>query len=201
MAERLLVGAVVGAQGLGGLLRVKSFTQNPEDLAAYGPVDMEAANGSVTKVTLKVTGTAKGVVIVRASGVADRTQAEALKGARFFVNRAALPEAEDDEFYLDDLIGLTAEREDGTPLGRVKAVYDFGAGNIIELEGPAGNLMLPFNEDVVPEVDLEGKRIVVVVPLMSGGQSDLEAEAAEDDESDDADDDDDDQEAVHDTRH
>jgi 16S rRNA processing protein RimM len=187
MAERLLVGAVVGAQGLGGLLRVKSFTHNPEDLAAYGPVDMEAANGTVTKVTLKVTGTAKGVVIVKATGISDRTQAEALKGARFFVDRDALPEAEDDEFYLEDLIGLKAEREDGTPMGQVKAVYDFGAGNIIELDGPAGNLMLPFNEDVVPEVDLEGGRIVVAPPAMSGTQADMEAEA-EDDEDEDGDD-------------
>lgn len=197
MAERLLVGAVVGAQGLGGLLRVKSFTSNPEDLAAYGPVEMEAANGTVSKVTLKVTSTAKGVVIVRVAGIADRTQAEALKGARFFVDRAALPEADEDEFYLEDLIGLTAEGEDGTPMGRVKAVYDFGAGEIIELEGPAGNLMLPFTEAVVPEIDLEGKRVVIVMPAMTGGQSDLEAEAAEEDDEDD----DGAQEVVRDTRH
>jgi 16S rRNA processing protein RimM len=100
------------------------------------------------------------------------------------------------------LIGLAAVREDGTPMGRVKAVYDFGAGNIIELEGEAGNLMLPFNEDVVPEVDLEGKRIVIAPPLMTGSQSDLEAEAAEDldDDEDDAEDGDD-EEAANATRH
>jgi 16S rRNA processing protein RimM len=163
---------------------------------------MEAANGTVTKVTLKVTGTAKGVVIVKATGVSDRTQAEALKGARFFVDREALPEADDDEFYLEDLIGLKAEREDGTPLGRVKAVYDFGAGNILELDGPAGNLMLPFNEDVVPEVDLDGGRIVVAPPVMTGSQADMEAEAGGEAEADDeGEDDDDDQEADHATRH
>lgn len=198
MAERLLVGAVVGAQGLGGLLRVKSFTANPEDLAAYGPVEMEAANGTVTKVTLKVTGTAKGVVIVKATGIADRTQAEALKGARFFVDREALPEAEEDEYYLEDLIGLTAELEDGTRYGRVKAVYDFGAGTVLELDTPEGSVMLPFSETAVPEVDLEGKRVVVVPLEMSGDQSDMEAEAAEDDDEDE---DDDDQEADNATRH
>jgi 16S rRNA processing protein RimM len=180
MAERLLVGAVVGAQGLCGLLRVKSFTHNPEDLAAYGPVEMEAADGTVTRVTLKVTGTAKGLMIVRAGGIADRTRAEALKGARFFVDRAALPAVEDDEFYTDDLIGLMAERADGTRIGRVKAVYDFGAGDVIEIEGPGGGLMLPFTQDTVPEVDLDGGRIMVVPPVMTGSAADRDAEAAED---------------------
>ncbi|HEY1720041.1 MAG TPA: ribosome maturation factor RimM [Magnetospirillaceae bacterium] len=200
MAERLLVGAVVGAQGLGGLLRVKSFTDNPADLAAYGPVDMEAANGTVTKVTLQVTGTAKGVVIVKASGVADRTQAEALKGARFFVDREALPEADDDEYYLEDLIGLTAELEDGTRYGRIKAVYDFGAGTILEIDTPDGSVMLSFSEEAVPEVDLEGKRVIVAPPAMSGDHDDMETESAEEDDEDE-DDEDDDQEGDHVTRH
>src|SRR5579871_3969404 len=132
MAERILVGAVVGAQGLSGLLRVKSFTANPADLAAYGPVELESADGKTKRsVTLKVTGTAKGVVIVRADGIVDRTQAEALKGAQLFVARAALPAVEEDEFYLSDLLGLAAEREDGTALGTVKAIHDYGAGEVV----------------------------------------------------------------------
>src|SRR5579871_316401 len=133
MSDRLLVGVVVGAQGLGGLMRVKSFTHNPADLAAYGPVEDESGQ---KKLALKVTSQSKGVVIVRASGVADRNQAEAMKGTKLFVPRAALPAPEEDEFYSSDLVGLAAERADGTKLGRVKAVHDFGAGEIIELEGP-----------------------------------------------------------------
>lgn len=179
MTERILVGAVVGAQGLGGLLRVKSFTANPADLAAYGAVDLEAADGKTRQVELKVTGTAKGVVIVRAGGIADRTQAEALKGARLFVARAALPAVAEDEFYLSDLLGLAAERVDGTPLGTVRAIHDFGAGNVLELTGGGGSLMLPFTQDVVPVVDLAGKRIVVAPPVMTGSETedrDVESE-------------------------
>ena len=182
MTERILVGAVVGAQGLAGLLRVKSFTANPEDLAAYGPVDLESADGKTrqAKIAVTVTGTAKGVVIVRAAGVADRTQAEALKGARLFVARDALPAVEEDEFYLSDLIGLVAEREDGSRLGTVKAIHDFGAGDVIELAGPGGSLMLPFTGDTVPVVDLANRRLVVVVPAMTGNEAeDREIETRE----------------------
>jgi 16S rRNA processing protein RimM len=193
MVERILVGAVVGAQGLAGLLRVKSFTANPGDLAAYGPVDLESADGKTSrqKVAVKVTGQAKGVVIVRAAGVADRTQAEALKGARLFVAREALPEVEADEFYLTDLIGLAAEAEDGRALGTVKAIHDFGAGEVIELAGIdlpglGASLMLPFTQDVVPVVDLANRRLVVVVPAMTGSEvedRDAEEEDVRDAES------------------
>lgn len=180
MAERLLVGVVVGAQGLGGLLRVKSFTQDPADLAAYGPVDAEAATGApLRQLTLKVTGTAKDAMIVRAAGVTDRTQAEALKGARFFVDRDALPETEEDEYYASDLVGMEAVLADGTAIGRVKAVYDFGAGDVIEIEGNGASQMLSFTHDTVPEVDLEARRIVVVPPALSGDEADAAREAGD----------------------
>ena len=177
MSGRLLVGVVVGAQGLGGLMRVKSFTHNPADLAAYGPVEDEAGE---RRLALKVTGAAKGVVIVRASGIADRNQAEAMKGAKLYVRRTALPAVDEDEFYASDLVGLVAVREDGTALGRVKAVHDFGAGEVLELEGLGAALMLPFTRDVVPVVDIAKGRIVVVPPLTigeEGGPEPAEAEA------------------------
>lgn len=180
MAERLLVGVVVGAQGLGGLLRVKSFTQDPADLAAYGPVDAESATGApLRQLTLQVTGTAKDAMIVRAAGVTDRTQAEALKGARFFVDRDALPETEEDEYYASDLVGMEAVLADGTAIGRVKAVYDFGAGDVIEIEGNGASQMLSFTHDTVPEVDLEARRIVVVPPALSGDEADAAREAGD----------------------
>ena len=177
MAERVLVGVVVGAQGLGGALRVKSFTSNPADLAAYGPVEDDQGHSH----RLRVVGEAKGVVLVKLDGVTDRTRAEALKGARFYVARAALPAAEDDEYYLADLIGLAAERADGTRLGKVKAVHDFGAGVSIELEGPGATLVLPFTQDVVPVVDIAGQRIVVVPPVMVGEREDGEGEGEDED--------------------
>ena len=170
MAERILVGVVVGAQGLSGVLRVKSFTQNPADLAAYGPVEDESGR----RLRLKVTSETKDAVMVRLEGVNDRTQAEALKGARFYVPRESLPAAEEDEYYLADLIGLVAERADGAVLGKVKAVHDFGAGVSIELEGPGASLVLPFTQDVVPVVDLAGRRLVVVPPAMTGDRQDEE---------------------------
>ena len=180
MTERVLVGVVVGAQGLGGILRVKSFTQNPTDLAAYGPVEDESGR----RFRLRVTSQSKDAVMVRLEGVNDRTQAEALKGTRFYVARAALPAAEEDEYYLADLIGLMAERADGTPLGKVKAVHDFGAGVSIELEGPGASLVLPFTQDVVPVVDIAGRRLVVVPPAMVGDEHE---EAGEDEEAEAAD--------------
>lgn len=181
MAERLLVGVVVGAQGLGGVVRVKSFTANPADLAAYGPVEDEAGR----TLALSVIGETKGVVLTRVAGVTDRNAADALKGARFYVSRDALPAPDEDEFYLADLVGLMAEREDGTALGRVKAVHDFGAGEIIELEGPGATVMLPFTRAVVPVVDLAGKRIVVAPPTVVGDEDgDSEARAHQDAEAD-----------------
>ena len=182
MAERLLVGVVVGAQGLGGVLRVKSFTHIPADMAAYGPVEDEAGR----KLALIVTGEAKGVLLARIEGVRDRNQAEALKGARFFVSRDALPAPDENEFYAADLVGLMAEREDGTTLGRVKAVHDFGAGELIELEGPGATLMLPFTQVVVPIVDLKGRRIVVVPPEVTGDEREDAEEDAEEEASDEA---------------
>ena len=180
MAERLLVGVVVGAQGLGGLLRVKSFTQDPTDLAAYGPVDAETADGKpLRQLALKVTGSAKDAMIVRAAGVTDRTQAEALKGARFYVDRDALPETEEDEYYAADLVGMEAVLADGTAIGTVRAVYDFGAGDVIEIEGQGASQMLSFTHDTVPEIDLEARRIVVVPPTLSGDEKDAALEATD----------------------
>ena len=180
MAERLLVGVVVGAQGLGGLLRVKSFTQDPADLAAYGPVDAETATGApLRKLALKVTGSAKDAMIVRAAGVTDRTQAEALKGTRLYIDRDALPETEEDEYYASDLVGMDAVLADGTAIGKVRAVYDFGAGDVIEIEGQGASQMLSFTHDTVPEIDLEARRIVVVPPALSGDEKDAAREAAD----------------------
>jgi 16S rRNA processing protein RimM len=158
------------------VVRVKSFTANPADLAAYGPVEDDAGR----TLALSVTGETKGVVLARIEGVKDRTQAEALKGARFYVSRDALPAPAEDEFYLADLVGLMAEREDGTALGRVKAVHDFGAGEVIELEGPGANVMLPFTRAVVPVIDVAGKRIVVVPPAVVGDED--APESADEDE-------------------
>jgi 16S rRNA processing protein RimM len=109
-------------------------------------------------------GGAKGVLTVRIDGVEDRSAAEALKGVKLYVPRSALPAPDEDEFYYSDLIGLTAVAMDGAELGKVRGVYDFGGGDVIELTGPQGTVMYPFTRAVVPVVDLAQGRIVIDPP-------------------------------------
>ena len=159
--ERLCLGVVVGARGLAGEVRIKSFTHAPADLCAYGPLTDETGGRTYE---VAVTGEAKGVVTARIEGVRDRTQAEKMKGTRLYVDRAALPPPEEDEFYHSDLIGLTAEAPQG-PLGTVRQVFDFGAGDVLEIAGGAfGTVMVPFTKEMVPVVDIAGGRLVIDPP-------------------------------------
>jgi 16S rRNA processing protein RimM len=166
--ERVCLGEVVGVHGVKGLVRVRPFTAEPEAFAAYGALQDETGR----RLKLEAVGRAKGVVLARVEGVADRTQAEALRGTRLYVERAALPAIEEAEtYYHADLIGLLAENAEGRALGRVTAVHDFGAGDLLEIESEpeAGrkrgeSLLVPFTSDAVPEVDLEAGRIVVLPP-------------------------------------
>lgn len=162
MSARVCLGAITGPHGVRGLVKVKPFTEVPEDVAAYGPVEDETGN---RRFTLRVTGAAKGQVIVAVDGVGDRNAAEALKGERLYVDRSALPDPDDGSFYHADLIGMDLVGMDGTPLGTVTALYDFGAGDVLEFRGADGKArMLPFTEQVVPTVDLEARRMVVDPP-------------------------------------
>ena len=162
MVERVCLGAVTGAHGIRGQVKVKPFTESPDDVAAYGPVEDERGS---RRFTLSVTGRHKDTVIVSVEGVADRDAAEALRGTRFYVARSALPEPEDGAFYHADLIGLEVVTVAGETLGRVTAMHDFGAGDLIEYLGADGkSRMLPFSEAAVPEVDLAGGRLVVDPP-------------------------------------
>jgi len=167
MAEaRICLGKIVGVHGVRGLVRIKSFTERPEDLVAYGPLG-DKAGTRVFEVALK--GRAKGVLLAAVGGIVDRDQARALQGTELYVARGALPALaeEEDEFYQADLIGLAAEDTEGRPFGRVRAVHNFGAGDMIELAGkgvPGGSLMLPFSRAAVPTVDLAGGRLVVDPP-------------------------------------
>ena len=166
--QRVCLGAIAGAHGVRGLVRIKSFTEEPDRLTAYGPLTDET--GRSFRVTL--TGQSKGQLLARIEGVGDRDAAEALKGTRLYVARAALPGLAAEEYYHADLIGLSAEDRDGRPLGRVVAVDNFGAGDVIEIEGPEGvSLILPFTKEVVPEVDLAGGRLVVAPPEETEAQA------------------------------
>jgi 16S rRNA processing protein RimM len=157
--KQICVGVVTGPHGVTGAVRVKSFTAQPENIAAYGTLADESGRQSFA---LRVVGVAKGVLIARLSGVADRNRAEELRGLRLYLPRSALPPPEEEEYYHADLIGLEAVRRDGTPVGRVRAVHDFGAGDTIEIERPgAPPAMVPFTRAVVPVVDLDAGRLVI----------------------------------------
>jgi 16S rRNA processing protein RimM len=161
-AKRVCLGVVTGPHGVQGALRIKSFTGAPEDVARYGTLTDETG---VRRFELRLIGTAKGVVIARLSGVEDRNQAEALRGLRLYLPRSALPQTEADEYYHADLIGLEAVLGDGTLVGRIRAVHDFGAGDTLELARPgASPVMVPFTRAVVPSVELAAGRLVLDPP-------------------------------------
>jgi len=172
MAGRVCIGVITGVHGVRGAVRVKSFTEVPADLGRYSPAGDETGTRTFT---LRVTGEAKGQVVAKIDGVTDRDAALALKGTRLFVDRARLPATEADEFLHADLIGLAAESPDGQRLGRVTAIEDFGAGDLIDIAlDPKGSLMVPFTRASVPVVDLAGGRLVVVPPVYApdGGPND-----------------------------
>jgi 16S rRNA processing protein RimM len=172
---RVLLAIVTAPHGVKGLVRVKSFAEEPGSLTRYGALEDEAGR----PVALAVVGMAKGVVLARLDGVADRDAAERIKGMKLYLPRAALPAPEPEEFYHADLLGLAAELADGTVLGRVHAVHNYGAGDSIEIarEG-AAPLIVPFTRAAVPAVELDKGRIVVAPPdeLVAPAREDADAE-------------------------
>jgi 16S rRNA processing protein RimM len=173
MTDRVCVGVVLGAHGLKGAVRLKSFTGRAADVTAYGPVEDESGR---RRFRLTLVGEGKGAVMVQIEGVGDRHAAEALKGSKLFVARSALPAPGEDEFYCSDLVGLRAVGADGTEMGKVTGMFDFGGGDVIEVAGPGGTRMLPFTRAVVPVVDLSGGRLVIEPPeeVEAGPKEDAE---------------------------
>ena len=162
-AEKLVcVGVVTGPHGVTGAVRLKSFTALPEAITGYGPL---ADGDGRRRFDLRLVGRAKGVLIGRLSGVDDRDAAEQLRGLRLYLPRAALPPPAAGEYYHADLIGLAAALPDGTPIGRVRAVHDFGAGDTLEIaRDGAPPAMVPFTHAVVPVVDVAAGRLVIDPP-------------------------------------
>lgn len=157
------VGVIAGAFGVRGDVRVKSFTALPENIAGFGPVHTQ--DGALEfEITLK--GQAKSALVVRLSGIATKEEADALKGVKLFVARAQLPQTEEDEFYYEDLIGMAVFDTGGQLLGKVKAVLNHGAGDILEISGPplTSTVLMPFTKEAVPTVDITASRIIVDPP-------------------------------------
>ncbi|MEM7169909.1 MAG: ribosome maturation factor RimM, partial [Pseudomonadota bacterium] len=152
---------------------VKSWTQVPEDLAAYGPL---WDKGRHRQFNLTLVGTAKNLLLAKVDGVTNRDQAEMLKGLELYVERDALPEPEEEEFYYSDLIGLQVLDGEGQSLGVVRSVQNHGAGDFLEVVSEAsGDLLLPFTKMVVPEVDIAAGQIRAYPPEMAEGKVDQDA--------------------------
>jgi 16S rRNA processing protein RimM len=161
--NRIRVGRIGGAHGTRGEVRLKSFTADPLAIADYGA--LQTADGA-RSFTIEAMRGAGGTLIVRFTGVGDRTSAEKLRNIDLYVSRDCLPPPASDEYYHTDLIGLAAVGKNGRAFGTVIAVHDFGAGDILELRQPdtRDTLLLPFTEATVPEVDIAGGRIVIDPP-------------------------------------
>jgi 16S rRNA processing protein RimM len=159
----VLLGRIAGAHGISGEVLIKSFTAAPEDIGAYGALG--SADGSRVFEITSARPTAKGVV-ARLNGIVDRSTAEALKGTDLYVARDRLPPPSNDEFYYADLIGMTAVGPDGATLGEIVAVQNFGAGDLLEVRPASGGRteLLPFTDEVVPEVDIAARRVTLVPP-------------------------------------
>lgn len=164
-ADRLLaVGRVAGAFGVRGEVRIAAFTEEPLALARFRALMRQDGSPALVITTARE---AKGGLICRCEGVETKEQADALRGLRLFVPRGALPEPDEDEFYLADLIGLAVVDPAGAPVGKVKSVQDFGAGDILEIipEEGGATWYLPFTRDAVPEVKIAEGQIVAVRPV------------------------------------
>lgn len=156
------VAAVAAAHGVRGALKLKSFTEVPQSCTEYGPVHDEQGRKLFE---LRLVAIAKGVVIAKADGIEDRDTAEALRGLRLYVPRSRLPAAEEEEFYHADLIGMDAVDPDGRSIGRVAAVLNFGAGDLLEIARSGQEpMVLPFTRAIVPEIELAARRLTLVVP-------------------------------------
>ena len=161
-AERICLGAVTGAFGVRGEVRLKSFCANPAAIADYGPLWSEDGTRSFA---ITLTGQVPQGFSARLSGISTREAAAALRGTRLFAERARLPQTDEDEFYHADLIGLEAVDTGGAALGRVAAVLNHGAGDILEIRGSGSDsLLVPFTQAAVPTVDLTAGRLVVDPP-------------------------------------
>jgi 16S rRNA processing protein RimM len=160
--DRVLLGEIGAAQGLKGEVRLRSYTQDPASIANYGALDDEHGR-KIEIESLRVTPKA---LIARIKGVATREGAEALAHTKLYIARSRLPERDEEEWYHSDLIGLAVVNRDGAPIGTVIAVQNFGAGDLIEVKPAAGGptVLVPFTRDAVPEVDVEGGRLVLVPP-------------------------------------
>ncbi|MEE4013172.1 ribosome maturation factor RimM [Roseibium sp. FZY0029] len=160
--QKVLMAKIGAAHGIRGEVRVKPYGDDPLSFADYGILTTRDGKRSFEVERARVQ---KTVVITKFKGIADRNQAEELNGIDLFIDRDQLPEPEEDEFYYSDLTGLDVLDQTGETLGKIIAVQDFGAGDLLEVRPKRGrSFYIPFTKEFVPEIDLENGRVSVSLP-------------------------------------
>lgn len=175
VAAPICIARIGAAHGVRGAVKLWTFTENPLALKRYGPL---MTKDGVRQIEVTHVREAKGYMVATLKGIATREDAERLNGIELYVARDRLPATGEDEYYHADLIGLTAVTPANVPLGRIIAVHNFGAGDIIEIAPPHGpTMLLPFTNAVVPSVDLAGERVVIELPAEIDGDDPTDADS------------------------
>lgn len=159
--DLICVAAIAGAFGVKGEVKLKSFTDDPENCVSYGPLLSDKGHILLTPNSHRLV---KAAVAVKCPEVTTREQAEALKSTKLYVPRANLPAPEEDEFYASDLIGLEVKSTDGKRIGKIVDVQDFGAGDLLEIKPKdSASFYHPFTKAATPKVDIKAGRVVIKV--------------------------------------
>jgi 16S rRNA processing protein RimM len=168
MSAPICVARIGAPHGVRGAVKLWTFTEDPLAVRRYGPL---ATKDGARRFEVTHAREAKGHLVATLKGIATREQAERLNGLELFVPREKLPATDADEYYHADLIGLAAVNAADEPIGRVIAIHNFGAGDIIEIAPPHGaTMLLPFTNAVVPVVDIAGGRVVIELPAEIEGE-------------------------------
>lgn len=154
---------IVGVHGIKGMVKLKVFSDNPQGLKDYAPLCNSEGEPAFTFLSLQQHGN---IWLAMLEGIPDRTAAEKLRGTKLYVPRSRLPEiTQENTYYHSDLIGLAAKLQDGSPLGRIVNVANFGAGDLLEIKPPKGaSFYLPFTNRNVPEINIENKTAIIDLP-------------------------------------
>jgi len=175
MAAHICIARIGAAHGVRGAVKLWTFTEDPLAVKAYGPLLTKDGARSFEVATARE---AKGHLVATLKGIATREDAERLNGLELYVAREKLPATEEDEYYHADLIGLAAVNAASEPIGRVTAIHNFGAGDIIEIAPAHGaTMLLPFTNAVVPTVDVAAGRVVIELPDEIVGEDPSNADA------------------------
>jgi len=167
MAARICIARIGAAHGVRGAVKLWTFTEDPFAVQQYGPLLTKDGARSFEVATARE---ANGHLVATLKGIATREDAERLNGLELYIAREKLPATDEDEYYHADLIGLAAVTHADEPLGRVIAIHNFGAGDIIEIAPPQGaTMLLPFSNAVVPLVDIANGRVVIELPAEIDG--------------------------------